>query len=82
MISGLWSNSNLDDGKNTREDALKSIENTYNDIVASIYSEPKTEIDFKSDPFFAAMKIPGDPESGPVPDRTTTTDEIKVDQTE
>ena len=78
MIAGLWANSNLDDGKNTRNQALESIENSYNETVAIIYSDHKSEeIDFQTDPFFKAMKLPDDP--GSVPDRTTKK-EIHVDQ--
>lgn len=67
MVSGLWGNSNFDDDKNTRKKALIEIENSYNEAVLNVYNKKKqVEIDFKEDPFFAAMKIPD------VPDRTTT----------
>lgn len=57
MISGLWSNSNYDDNKNTRQKALKDIENNYQDAIRIIYNGPEEyEIDMDQ-PFFAAMDL-------------------------
>lgn len=38
MISGLWSNSNYDDNKNTRKKALKDIEENYQEAINIIYN--------------------------------------------
>lgn len=38
MISGLWSNSNYDDNKNTRSKSLKDIENNYQETINIIYN--------------------------------------------
>lgn len=61
MISGLWSNSNWDDDKNTRQKALSEIEESYRESIRQIYnthqemkSNKKTNIDFE-DPFFAPI---------------------------
>lgn len=61
MISGMWSNSNLDDGKNTREQALKDIEDNYQLQLLSVYTEGKSEdeIEFDNHPFFSAMNLDG-----------------------
>jgi phosphosulfolactate phosphohydrolase-like enzyme len=59
MISGLWGNSNFDDEKNTRQKALSEIENSYQEVVLNVYNKERLEeIEFKNDPFFAAMKLP------------------------
>lgn len=58
MISGLWSNSNYDDNKNTRQKALKDIEESYQEAIRLIYNEPDEEFDLDLDqPFFAAMDL-------------------------
>ena len=61
MISGLWSNPNYDDDKNTRKDALLNIEKMYNDAVIFIYSgrnrEEEEEAKMLEDPFFTAIKM-------------------------
>jgi len=89
MVAGLWANSNLDDGKNTRQKMLQDIEETFSSALHEIYTgrTPEVDVDLKNDPFFAAMKIPGEEpqeaSSTTVPDRTTTTEklrEIEVDQ--
>lgn len=55
MISGLWSNSNYDDNKNTRLKALKDIENNYQEAINIIYNgEESYEIDMDQ-PFWAAI---------------------------
>jgi len=47
MISGLWSNSNYDDDKNTRKKALEDIDNNYQEAIRIIYNEPESnEINF------------------------------------
>ena len=57
MISGLWSNSNYDDNKNTRQKALKDIEENYQQAINIIYNGPEEyEIDLDQ-PFFAAMDL-------------------------
>ncbi len=67
MISGLWGNPNFDDEKQTRKNALIEIENSYQEAVLNVYNkERQVEIDFKDDPFFAAMKIPDVPETRPI----------------
>lgn len=59
MISGLWGNSNFDDDKNTRQKALLEIDESYHNAVLEVYNgKVADEIDFKTDPFFAAMKLP------------------------
>lgn len=81
MISGLWSNSNLDDGKNTREQALAEIEQNYQDILRTIYSSNfvAEEIDINTHPLFTAMNLDIDQEPTPIDavvrDRTTTIDQ-------
>ena len=61
MISGLWSNSNYDDNKNTRQKALKDIEENYQEAIRIIYNGAEEyEIDLDQ-PFFAAMDL-SDPE--------------------
>ena len=72
MISGLWSNSNLDDDKNTRQNALTEIEESYQETIRLIYSRESTEdpeIDIDELPFFKAMNFDW---AEAVPDRTTT----------
>lgn len=90
IIAGMWANTNLDDNKGTRRNALEEIQNNYDDTIEEIYSGIRREdIDLNSDPFFAAMKVPGQEllakEQPPatVPDRTNTIDDldsIGVDQ--
>lgn len=54
MISGLWSNSNYDDNKNTRKKALSDIENNYQEAINIIYNGVESfEIDMDQ-PFWAA----------------------------
>lgn len=57
MISGLWSNSNYDDNKNTRSKALKDIDNNYQEAINIIYNgEESYEVDMDQ-PFWAAMNL-------------------------
>lgn len=61
MVSGVWSNSNYDDEKNTRETLLKRIDEFYDHAMRTIYKDPNLHveaIDYDNDPFFAAMKRP------------------------
>lgn len=59
MISGMWSNSNLDDGKDTRSKALLEIEESYQNTLISIYNNetPLEEMDLDSHPLFAGMDL-------------------------
>lgn len=59
MISGMWSNSNLDDGKDTRSKALMEIEESYQNTLISIYNEDHQEeqIDLDRHPLFTEMNI-------------------------
>ena len=60
MISGLWSNSNYDDNKRTRQKALSDIENSYQEAVNVIYNGVES-FDVNIDqPFFAAMNLDDD----------------------
>lgn len=61
MISGLWGNSNLDDGENSREKMLREIDANFQMQVELVYSErrPQDEIDIKTHPLFTAMKMDG-----------------------
>ena len=86
MIGGLWANTNLDDGKDTRTRLLREIQDNYDDTIKEIYVGKRDEIDLKEHPFFAAMKVPGEelmnPEPEPVStDRTSETQEFDTDQT-
>lgn len=58
MIAGLWGNSNWDDDKQTRRKALLEIEESFKESVRNVYNVRSAEIEFKEDPFFAAMKLP------------------------
>lgn len=85
MIAGMWANTNLDDNKGTRSQHLEEIQHSYDQTVKEIYTGIREEdIDLNQDPFFAAMKVPGEnllkPEESIVPDRTIKIDEITVDQ--
>lgn len=59
MISALWSNSNYDDDKGTRQKAVEEIEANFQSAVNQIVSGGKqareAEID-ENNPFFAAAK--------------------------
>ena len=84
-ITGIIANTNLDDGKQSKTRALESIDINYQDMVKSIYNVIEKDIvDLKNDPFFAAMKIPGQyepEESTTVPEpHDEVAPEIEVDQ--
>jgi hypothetical protein len=60
MISGLWSNPNFDDNKNTRKKALLDIEKSYEDAINIIYNNTSEKEEYDQDfedPFFSAMKL-------------------------
>jgi hypothetical protein len=60
MVAGVWSNSNYDDEKNSRQGFLNRIDEFYDHAVSTIYDDENRhleEIDM-DDPFFAAMKRP------------------------
>lgn len=60
MISGVWANTNLDDGKQTRRKMLEEIEESYNSAIKMIYSDGSDgvdEDDIDTDPFLAAMSF-------------------------
>lgn len=82
-ITGLLANTNLDDGKSTKKNMLDNIDNTYENTLKSIYNiEDDNEIDFKNDPFFKAIKSPGQETWRDTTDSEPTTDkpEIDIDQ--
>ena len=58
MISALWSNSNYDDDKGTRQKAIEEIEGNFQSAVRQIFSgetlQQEEEID--GNPFFVAAK--------------------------
>jgi hypothetical protein len=59
QISALWANSNYDGEEVDRQQIIRDIETSYDEVIAEIYSGRsaggRTDID-KSDPFFAAME--------------------------
>jgi hypothetical protein len=59
MISGMWSNSNLDDGKSTREQALAEIEDNYQNVIESIYTGEFKKDEIPDHPLFTAMNLGG-----------------------
>lgn len=59
IISGLYSNSNLDDGKNTRQKMIGEIEENFREAIIRLY-DPLEETDqIKDNPFFDAINVPG-----------------------
>ena len=75
MVSGVMANTNLDDGKQTKQNLLNDIENRHLETIISIYNgKTDEELDYESDPLFAAIKL-----DDPVP--TTDTTENETDQT-
>ena len=60
MISGLWSNSNYDDNKRTRQKALSDIENSYQEAVNVIYNGVESFEVNMDQAFFAAMNLDDD----------------------
>lgn len=67
MVQALWANSNYDDDKGSRQNAIQEIEESFTGAIESIDNpQQETEID-KSDPFFApsfkaldALEVPED----------------------
>ncbi len=60
MVSGVWANSNYDDGENTRANLLARIDDFSESAIAGIYGQSSEE-EYKDDmesPFFKAMKVP------------------------
>lgn len=58
MIAALWSNSNWDDDKGSRGEAIEELENNFDEAVAIIttgHVEGEEEID-KDNPFFSAAE--------------------------
>ncbi len=68
MISGMWSNSNLDDGKGSRTQALTEIEENFQNTIRLIYSgkDPNDDI-LLNHPLFTAMNLDDPPEVVPLP---------------
>lgn len=58
MITGLYANTNLDDGKDTRQTIISNMEENFRAAIESLY-DPKEEKDLKDNPFFDAMNVPG-----------------------
>lgn len=62
MVAALWSNSSWDDGKNTRQQMINSIESNYDEtieVVEKTFSNvviPEEEKLSKDNPFFAATE--------------------------
>jgi hypothetical protein len=79
MISGLWANTNLDDGKQTRQNALRQIENDHQNTIHEIYLGKDEEIDYEQDPFFAAMKLDGEEKQDETVNHDLKTD-LEIDQ--
>lgn len=78
MVSGLYANSNLDDGKNTRQNMLSEIENRHLETINSIYNgNSDEELDFEKDPLFAAIGKSEEQDNLPT---TDTTEDLSVDQ--
>jgi len=74
MVAGLHANTNLDDGKQTRQNLLNDIENRHLETINLIYNgKTDEELDYESDPLFAAIKL-----DDPVP--TTDTNDDEIDQ--
>jgi hypothetical protein len=59
MIAALWSNSNWDDDKGTRQSQIEQLEAQYEEVITKVLSrnppEQEEEID-ENNPFFAAAK--------------------------
>lgn len=81
MISGLWANTNLDDGKQTRQKALRDIEENYQTSLNLIYSTEDKELDYEEiDPLFAAMNLDDVESTSESLPTTTTNDDLGIDQ--
>lgn len=66
VISGIWANTNIDDTKEQkglRADILQKLFDNHMESVRRVYGvETAEDLDLKSDPLFAAMKVPPMPE--------------------
>jgi len=70
MIAALWSNSNYDDDKGSRQNAIREIEGNFSAAVAEIQGGiVEDEID-ENDPFFAPLKNKPEIESVAKPEGT------------
>lgn len=58
MITGLYANTNLDDGKDTRQTIINNMEENFKAAIENLYS-PQEDVDLKDNPFFEAMNVPG-----------------------
>jgi hypothetical protein len=70
MISGLWANTNLDDGKDTRQKALTDIEESFQRAVNYIYNGTTEEEEYRKmleEPFFAAIDKSDNSSDAPSP---------------
>lgn len=60
MITGFYANTNYDDTKGTRSKAIGQLEEQFSEAIAELY-EPTVKIDETIDnPFFEAIKVPGE----------------------
>lgn len=57
LIQALYSNSNYDDPEARRGDKIREIEETFKDMVESIYRPHHLETSVEDDPFYAAMRV-------------------------
>jgi hypothetical protein len=75
MVAGLMANTNLDDGKQTRQNILSDIEAKHLDSITMIYNgKSDEELDYEQDPLIAAINVDRTPES------VNTTDTNDLDQ--
>jgi len=60
MINALWSNSNYDDDKGTRQKAIEEIEANFETVIFQVFDSAaqhqEEEIDEANNPFFASAK--------------------------
>lgn len=59
IITGLYANTNYDDGKQTRTRAIHDMEDNFREAIISLYDPETKEEDLDKDPFFEAIDIPG-----------------------
>lgn len=56
MISGLYSNTNLDDDKGTRTKIIKELEEQFSEAIAELYEPSEKKPDpLEDNPFFAGL---------------------------
>jgi hypothetical protein len=60
IVGGAWANPNFDGEGGDRRQFLETIDEMFENSVSRIYgfAQPEDEVDFATDPFFAAMKLP------------------------